>query len=180
MMNFKRKLFTSQRDYEIALIVLAVTYTFIMSFWFEAKWADSKWAISLIEKIGRIIPVVNNIKNSLPGYSNYIGLFYAGIWLLAPFTIYLGWMMEKNPNVKVINQNLLPSDPSHLFKYFVALGILIFLICMPISPTHQDWQQDLLTKGFFGMGFSSFIFISIPAYLTVVLKKIIKIILLKE
>ena len=180
MPELKKQLFTSQYHYEIILIAIAIIYTSIMSFWFDPKWADSGWAISLVENISRVIPVVKNIKNSLPGYSNYIGLFYAGIWLLAPFTIYLGWMMEKNPNVKIINQSLLPSDPSHLFKYFVALGILIFLVYMPISTENRDWQQDLLTEGFFGMGISSFIFISVPAYLTIVIKKIIKIILLKE
>ena len=176
----KRKIFTSQRDYDIALITLAIVYTSIMFFWFDPKWADTVWANSLVENVGHVIPVVKNIKNFLPAYSNYIGLFYAGAWLLAPVTICLGWIMEKNPNVSAVNQKLLPSDPSHLFKNVIALGLLIFAINMPISATHTDWQQDLLTKGFFGMAFSSFIFISVPAYLTVVVKKIVKIILLKE
>ena len=177
------KLFNKRRDYEFVLIALPILYTLLMSFFFKPEWADSKWAVSLIDRVAAVVPVVRNIKNYLPAYSNYLGIFYAGCWLFAPLALVVGWHMEKylNPQNSIVNTSLWAEvDPSHLFKYIIGLGILIFLFCMPIQPNMNDWRQNALSGGLMGRAFNAFIFMATPAYAMIFTKKIIKIILLRE
>ena len=57
------KLFNKRRDYEFVLIALPILYTLLMSFFFKPEWADSEWAVSLIDRVAAVVPVMRNIKN---------------------------------------------------------------------------------------------------------------------
>ena len=161
MAKLKRKLFTSQHDYDVALITLAIVYTFIMSFWFDPKWADSPEAIELVKTIGTFVPFINNLQ-IMPNYSSYIGFFYAIIWLLAPVMFVFGWMSIVFAGTQFIaDRNNMPR-----LKFwgstFIGLFILCFMFDMKVYPDYSDWRQNQLTGGFWSKAISSFIFFGIP------------------
>lgn len=120
-----------------------------MYFLFDPSWADTPFVAQLVEKVGSVVPMVRELRN-LPNYSNYWGLVYSGIWLLAPVMGYLGWRLA--PVSVRMNEKMaaLASQSSFilLLLYLLIAGICIFAVYWPIDANYLGWKDRAFTGSF--------------------------------
>ena len=134
-----------------------------MYFLFDPSWADTPFLTQLVEKVGSVVPMVRELQN-LPNYSNYWGLVYSGVWLLAPVMGYLGWRLGAVSTSMSDKMAVWASQSSIklLLLYLFIAGLCIFAAFWPIDTQHIGWKDRALTGSFFRFLLAGGCFMYVP------------------
>jgi hypothetical protein len=92
--NFKilQILFRKESHYVLTMGILASVHVLYMTYLFPRSWADTPSALALIDRVASIVPVIENLREHVPPYTNYWGVFYAVFWIMAPIYFALGFV----------------------------------------------------------------------------------------
>ena len=141
---------------------------------------NSKIATYLIEIGKNVVPMLNNFTVVL-SYNNFWGIVYTVVWLSAPVSIWLGWVVG-NDDVLIKCKETLTELP--FGKYVknnwgeqvllvVYLNLTLFLFAYPFyqgfNADYLDWRDNLLTSPI-GAIFGVFVFTVSPMVFGVALK----------
>ncbi len=143
------------------LLALIVGYLGFMYYVFDRTWADQPWALSVIDFVGLIVPMVRNLKIA-PDYSNFWGLTYAGVWLLSPVTFGLGWLTVKKATLDYATAYAKWSAFTRFSLTVVVLCACAYAPFWEVYPDYRDWRQNAMMSSFFGVIYSGGCIMGIP------------------
>lgn len=79
-----RKLFRKEIHYAWTMAFLVTCHVIYMTYFFHREWADTPAALAFINAVASVVPVISNLQQHAPPYTNYWGMFYAIFWVSAP------------------------------------------------------------------------------------------------
>lgn len=107
---------------------IIVCYVIFMSYLFPRAWADTDQALSLVDTISAIVPMLRDIQK-IPSYNHYWGVFYALFWVIAPILMALGFVtafLLKGKRLEAF-QDKSWYELSYLFVVSTAFSSFLFI-----------------------------------------------------
>lgn len=82
--------FKKESHYAWVMVLLVTCHVIYMTYFFPREWADTPTAMAFVNAIASFVPVIENLQQNIPLYTNYWGMFYATFWITYPIYIFLG------------------------------------------------------------------------------------------
>lgn len=141
------KLFRKESLFLWALFLIVLVHVLFMTYFFPHEWADTPRALSFIQNVASVVPVVANVIQHAPApNTNYWGMFYAVFWTEAPFFLLLGFISSFFLNQDQYEKMVIQTSKTRL--------IVTILICFVTSLF--EFHFPFLSFGFFVNQMSSF------------------------
>lgn len=160
--NTESKLFKKEAHYAWATFVSGFAVALALIYWMPHEWATTKPAIQFVDGIASIVPIIKNLREHVPPYTPFWGLFYSVMWCLTPIYFVLGYvgsffLSEKRYRKMIIEASGVRFFWSAIFIFVVSAGWLSFpwINAYSIQPGNElaSVQQLLYALVIFCVGY---------------------------
>jgi hypothetical protein len=91
--NFRRDaLFKKETHYAWATFLSGFAIALALIYAMPHNWAESEWSLAFVDKVASVVPIVRNLREHVPPYTPFWGLFYSVMWCLTPCYLLLGYV----------------------------------------------------------------------------------------
>jgi hypothetical protein len=130
----------------LAFLLAWLAFVVGMSFFVSDSTAMQPYAQAFTHQISQYVPMLSSIQR-IPGASEWVRLFYAVMWTIAPLFMVFGWLMRRQMCIKKIYLQPI-SDIRVILSVLGLMLMTAVLLWWPVDDGRGWRDQAAISRGF--------------------------------